>query len=34
MRYAFLCYGSDAVVGAWTSKEEDFLASAPRERPT
>jgi hypothetical protein len=23
MRYAFLCYDSDAVVGAWTSKQED-----------
>jgi hypothetical protein len=23
MRYAFLCYDSDAVVGAWTSQQED-----------
>jgi hypothetical protein len=31
MRYAFLCYDSDAVVGAWTSKQEEevFAKHAP-----
>jgi hypothetical protein len=36
MRYALLCYDSDAVVGAWTSKEEDEVfakhAAVERER--
>jgi hypothetical protein len=25
MRYALLCYDSDAIVGAWTSKEEEAV---------
>jgi hypothetical protein len=34
MRYAFLCYDSDAVAGAWTSKQEDevFAKHAAVER--
>jgi SnoaL-like domain len=34
MRYAFLCYDSDAVVGAWTSKQEEevFAKHAAVER--
>jgi hypothetical protein len=34
MRYALLCYDSDAVVGAWTSKDEEdvFAKHAAVER--
>jgi hypothetical protein len=34
MRYALLCYDSDAIVGAWTSKQEDevFAKHAAVER--
>jgi hypothetical protein len=34
MRYAFLCYDSDAVVGAWTSQQEEevFAKHAAVER--